>query len=99
MERVIFRTERDPYTKDTNYIAVFPDDKAKPGRYAFVAFKLNESGAVFEPYDELDSRYYYANTKIVHKSDEIIPRLLCALSMYYHTEFEPVERITVKRKV
>ena len=38
MEKVIFRSEYDKENKRINYLAVFPDDPANPGMFAYVPF-------------------------------------------------------------
>lgn len=92
MERVIFRTEYDPYMKMEKYLAVFPDDQAFPGRIAYVPLYFTEHGTTFECYDEMSLDYYYGETKIVHKNNEIVKRLLNALRDFYGDEFRAVEK-------
>ena len=100
MERVIFRTERNPYTKETNYIAVFPDVELKNGRIFALPFSVRPDYTIFEAHTEIDYGYYLDNTRIVHKSNEIIPDLLRRIEHYHRgQQYKVVERITVKRKV
>ena len=83
-ERVIFRRERDPYTKKWNYIACFPDDPA----YVYWSFiggipfylkdENDPTSWVREPYASM-AYGYYIKTKIIHKNDPIIPVLVAAL--------------------
>ena len=95
MERVIFRTERDKYADAENFLAVFPDTPANPGRLAYIAFRLFEDGdAVFEPLGEMDIGYYYGKTKIVRKDTEAAPRCLDAIKARYGGDYRVMEKIT-----
>lgn len=93
MERVIFRTEYDPYMKMEKYLAVFPDDPANPGRVAFTPLYFNSHGVTFEPYGEMDLSYYYKKTKIVHKKETVVAPLLTALNQFYGIDFRAVEKM------
>lgn len=69
MERVIFRRECDLYHNGTeNFLAIFPDDPARPGYLNCVGFYLDGyGGAVFEPYTECSYGYYRDKTRRVRK--------------------------------
>lgn len=45
-ERVIFRTEKNPYVNGPSFLAVFPDDPANPGRVGCVSFHFQEYGCI-----------------------------------------------------
>jgi hypothetical protein len=96
-ERVIFRVEKYAYNKETrHYLAVFPDDKANPGRVAAVPFYFDGHGkAIFEPYCEIDMGYYY-DTHLVHRFDPETPKLLKAITDYYSREVPAKFRIMQK---
>ena len=96
-ERVIFRKEKNPYAKDTPYyLAVFPDDKAIPGRLVCVPLYFNSNGdAIFEPCCEIDKAYYYS-THLVHRFDPEAPKLLKAITDYYSNEVPAKFRIIQK---
>ena len=84
MEKVIFREE-----KDGGFLAVFPEDYAKPSGYGAIAFKLNDNGesfgAWFEPYMEVNAEYMYS-CKIIHKTDSRISRLVKELETFYNVK-------------
>ena len=94
MEKVIFREE-----KDGGFLAVFPEDYAKPSGYGAIAFKLNDNGesfgAWFEPYMEVNAEYMYS-CKIIHKTDSRISRLVKELETFYNIKFEVREKITAE---
>lgn len=99
MERIIFRTERNPYTKETNYIAVFPDSTSQSGRLLALPFSVRPDYTIFESHCEIDYGYYLDKTRIVHKSNKIISDLLNRVQKYHRgAQYEVVEKIT-KRKV
>ena len=76
-----------------NYLALFPDDKANPGRVACIPFFFDGYGtAHFEPYCEADWAYILDKTRIVHKRDAIAETLLKTVSEYYETTFQMMER-------
>ena len=95
-EKVIFRREYDPYRKEWSFLAIFPETEANPGNVAFLPFwfieHMNYSETVYGVFDEMDIWYMY-KCKIVHKNDEIIPRLLSAIESYYDQQFQVVEKI------
>lgn len=91
-EKVIFRHEYNPYTKEWGYLAIFPEEKASLGRVAALPFCFNDERIVFEPYTEIDTNYMYSK-KIVHKNDPVVPLLKSNIEKYYGTEFEVVEKI------
>ncbi len=96
-ERVIFRTEYNPYTKRREYLAVFPDDPANPGRIGAVEMHVREKGTFFFPYGEIALAYYYNNTRLVHKDNSAIPDLLRAVEGYYDCKFKVCEKIRTRR--
>lgn len=99
MERVIFRTERNPYTKEINYIAVFPDAEARPGYLLALPFSVFPDYTIFEAHNEIAYGYYLDKTRLVHKTNEIIPDLLNRVERYHRGDrYEVVERITNRRK-
>ena len=94
MERLIFRTEHDRYSDATNYLAVFPDTPANPGRLAYAAFRLFEDGeAVFEPLGEMSAGYYYRKTRIVRKDTEEARRCLGAITGRFGGDYRVMERM------
>ena len=99
MERIIFRTERNPYTKETNYLAVFPDAGIRPGKLLALLFSVRPDYTIFEAHVEIDYGYYLDKTRLVHKTDEIIPDLLQRVQRYHRGEqYEVAEKITTRRK-
>ena len=101
MERVIFRKEFDPYRKEWGYLAAFPDDPANLGRIEGVSFHFDGNDtAWFEPFGEMSLDYFY-HRPIIHKTDQIIPKLIEALNIHYgyeDGELKVVERITRRTK-
>ena len=107
-ERVIFRTEYDPYMKMKKYLAVFPDDPHAPGRIACLPFYFGNlygsyahggEEAIFEPYCEISYGYYYKSTRIIHKRDARCEALLKTVSEYYEgTPFDVVEKLTHQQR-
>lgn len=94
MERVILRREKNPYTKEMGYLAIFPDDKANPGKVGAIAFSFNRYGQTeFEPYCEIDLGYMY-HQKIIHKNENDVKECIEALNKYYNTEFKICEKMT-----
>lgn len=97
-ERVIFREEKNPYLHGIpHYLAVFPDDRTKPGCIACVPFHFQHDMVFFEPYCEC-TYDYYLSTKIIHKKDARAEKLLKAVTDYYSREvpakFRMVEKMT-----
>lgn len=93
MERVIFRREYNPYTKEWGFLAAFPDDECNMGMIACTPFGFNRDGRpYFEPYTEVSLSYYYGK-KIVHRRDQTIGRLRKAIEDYYKTTFRVCEKI------
>ena len=93
-DKVIFRTQYNPFVSGTCYLAVFPNDEANAGRYGAVSFHFKEDGrAVFESYDEVSWDYYYNKTVAVHKNNPVIPLLLSAVQKHYDMPFKVAERI------
>lgn len=93
MERVIFREEKNPYTNETGFLALFPDDEANPGMVECVPFSFDGQGrAIFEPLGEADWGYLLGKTRIVHKRDPIAETLLESVSAYYETQFRMMEK-------
>lgn len=97
-EKVIFRREYDRYRKEWTFLAVFPETGANPGCYAAVPFRflteLNGSRTtIFEAFCEIACDYYYQCTRIIHRTDPIIPELLSAISRYYSAAFQVCEKV------
>ena len=93
MERVIFRREYNPYTKEWGFLAAFPDDECNRGMIAVEPFGFNREGnAVFEPYTEVSLSYYYGK-KIVRRKDPVIGKLRKAIEGRYNTTFRVCEKI------
>lgn len=93
-EKVVFRMEHNPYRGGISYLAIFPECSANRGFYAAVPFYFdNEGRAVFEPFCELAYAYYYGDTRIVHKSDGMIEKLLSAIENQFGESFSVCERI------
>lgn len=97
-ERVIFRTELNPYVDGPSYLAVFPDDPANPGMICCLPFHFVNTAAIFEPYTEASLGYYYDSTRIVHKDTDAAQKCLQAITSYYGSpfEFRIVERMAKK---
>lgn len=94
MERVIFRTEYDPYRKGRNFLAVFPDDPAHPGRVCCIPFYFSGADyAVFDSYCEMDLGYYYSKTRIVHKNTPEAARCLEYIRARYGGEYRIMEKM------
>lgn len=93
MERVIFRKEFNPCTKEWGFLAAFPDDESARGRIAVTPFTLNDDGtATFEPYTEIPMDYYYRN-KLVRRRDPKSAVLSNIVNKYYNTKFRVCEKI------
>ena len=96
-ERVIFRIEKNPYVNGTSYLAVFPDEEARPGYIAAVAFHFEHGLTIFEPFSEVSLPYYYG-TKPVHTKGDEARQCLKAVTEYYRTSFHLVERMAHGRR-
>ena len=78
-----------------NYLALFPDDPAQPGRVECVPFFFDNHGtAFFEPCSEADIGYIHRKTRIIHKKDPVAETLLKAISNYYGMPFRIAEKMT-----
>lgn len=97
-ERIIFRTEKNPFVGGTGYLAVFPDDEANLGMVNCLPFHFVGGAAVFEPYCEASLPYYYCSTRLVHKHTEEARMCLKAVQDYYKSSFHLVEKMTKRRK-
>jgi len=76
-----------------NFLALFPDDKANPGRVVCLPFFFDGHGtAHFEPYGEADWHYLLTKTRIVHKRDPIAETLLGTVSKYCESELLMMEK-------
>lgn len=65
--RVIVRSEANHYGQDGfHWVAIFPDDKANPGRIMYVPFEIR-NGKLYqlEPFGEMSLSWYYTETKHV----------------------------------
>ena len=93
-EKVIFRREYNRYRKEWQFVAVFPETESNPGRISSVSFWFDIGGvAWFEPFCEIDRNYYLNKTRIIHKKDLIVEKLLSAIENYYDQQFKVVEKI------
>ena len=93
MERVIFRKQYNPYTKEWGFLAAFPDDDCSVGMISGVSFTFDRDGkAVFEPYTDYSLPYYYAK-KIVRRKDPMMGKLRKAVEDYYGTKFRVCEKV------
>lgn len=101
MDRVIFRTEKDPYISEQRYVAVFPDYSARPGHISCLSFFFSyddmEKGYVwFDCWDEM-SEGYYTTTKLIHKNTPIAARCKEVVEEYMnqYAEYEGVTKLKV----
>ena len=85
-ERLILRTEYDPYREAETILACFPDDKANPGRIAAVPMFFIFDEVLFEPYTEVNMDYYYGSTKPL-KDAELAEHCKRALEKRYGEEY------------
>ena len=98
-ERVIFRREYNEYQKSWDYMAVFPDDEANPGRVVAVIFYFDSYGKAWFYTDEVDISYLHSNrTRIIHKNDAEIPMLLEAVKSMFGGEYKVCEKIIYNRR-
>ena len=96
-EKVIFRREYNPYTKEHGFLAVFPETVDRLRRVTVLPFCFRKDFTgkeypVFECHNDADIDYLYKR-KIVHKNDKIIPVLLSAIEKFYGQQFCVAERI------
>lgn len=76
-----------------NYLALFPDDEANPGRVECLPFFFDWNGiAHFEPYCEADWSYLLGKTRIIHRRDPIAETLLKTVSAYCESELKLMEK-------
>ena len=100
MDRVIFRTEKDPYISETRFVAVFPDYSKRPGYITCLSFYFSyndmDRGTVwFEPWGEM-SETYYAKTKLVRKNSVEAKKCLAAVLQYINRhQFEPETELRI----
>lgn len=92
IEKVIFRKEKNEYTGNESFLAVFPDDEAKSGHVAATPFHFCHGMVFFEAYCEISLDYYYT-TKVIHKTSDEAQRLLNAVCGFYHSKFRLAEKI------
>ena len=90
-ERLILRTEYDPYREAETILACFPDDEVNSGRIAAVPMYFRFDMAWFEPYTEISLDYYYGSTKHL-KDAELAERCKRALERRYGDEYRSVYR-------
>lgn len=90
-ERLILRTEYDPFREAGNVLACFPDDEVNPGRIAAVPMYFRFDMVYFEPYTEVDDYYYLAKTKPL-RDEELAKRCKMELEKRYDVEFKIVVR-------
>lgn len=93
MERVIFRREYNPYTKEWGFLAAFPDDECNRGMISGISFKFGADGKpVFEPYTDYALPYYYGR-KLVRRNTPDAARCRAAVEGLYNTTFRVCEKI------
>lgn len=90
-ERLILRTEHDPYREAETILACFPDDEANLGRIAAVPMYFRFDMVWFEPYTEVNMDYYYGSTKPL-KDAELAERCKMELEKRYGGKFKIVIR-------
>lgn len=101
-EKVIFRTEKNEYISEQQYLAVFPEAPANLGRVLAFPFYFShddmENGKVwFEPAMEADISWLHKDTRIVHKDDARIPHLLRAVEEYLEDSYAVAEKIICRK--
>ena len=90
-ERLILRTEYDPYREAETILACFPDVKSCYGKIAAIPMYFKFDMVWFEPYTEVSMDYYYESTKPL-KDAELAERCKMELEKRYDTEFKIVVR-------
>ena len=98
MEKIIFRTEKNRYIDGESYLAVYPGVSANPGCFAARPFHFErnwrgDEKTVFEPFCELSQDYYYGKTRIVHKTDPVIEKLLSAIEQFDDEQYQVCEKM------
>lgn len=84
-ERLILRTEYDPFREAETILACFPDEEVKPGRIAAIPMYFKFDMVWFEPYTEINMDYYYGSTKPL-RDEELAKRCKVALEKRYDRE-------------
>ena len=97
-EKVIFRREYNPYRKEWSFLAVFPDETDWRGLISCVPFYFIDEWdgtqtTIFECSCDMDRPYYYNKTRIIHKKDAVVDKLLSAIEKRYNQQFRVVEKI------
>lgn len=95
-EKVIFRKVFDPFMKIWKYMCIFPDEEANLGCVGCVEIWEENGKWWHDPYCEIHIFNTY-KCKIIHKTDEIVPKLINALHKLYDCDFEAVEKITYNK--
>ena len=94
-EKVVFRTEKNPYMPGEFFLAAFPKAPANPGSVCVLPFYFDDQDrAVFEPFTEASYEYYYNSTKLVHKNTDKAKACLAAIEKFYETQFDVREKLT-----
>lgn len=92
-ERVIFRREWNPYWKQWNYLACFPDDEACYGRLCMVPIWFNNDIPWHGAYGEMSWEYYYETKPVRKKEKELVNKLVTALQLFYGGEYRVYEKV------
>lgn len=91
-ERLILRTEYDPYREAETILACFPDVKVGYGKIAAIPMYFRFDMVWFEPYTEINMDYYYGSTKPL-RDEELAKRCKMELEKRYDEEY----RIAIRR--
>ena len=91
MEKVIFRENYNEYTKETDYLAIFPQVEASLGR-VFTCYIEYIQGTPYYYHDEIDYNYMLQQ-RIIHKKDSRIPKLLRDIERIENDHFVVAEKI------
>lgn len=97
MENVVFRKEKRKINGYVSYLALFYDDAASPGFVACLPFHFVELDTIFESHSEASFGYIYGDTRIVHKNDTMIPKLVNAVERYRKTKLCVREKMVKRR--
>ena len=102
-EKVIFRREYDKHSDRVSYLAIFPNDADNRSRYSINIYGFpfhfwqnfaGEEETTFECYTGISPEYYYNCTRIVHKNDSVIPKLVSAIEKYFGISVKVAEKFT-----
>ena len=92
VERLILRTEYDPYLEMETILACFPDDPANPGRIAAVPMRFMHDMVFFDCYTEVNMDYYYESAKPL-KDEMLAEKCKMELEKRYSATFKIVQKI------